>query len=125
MGQRISIQSGEFRFEAELRNTPCAQAVAAALPFSGRAQTWGDEIYFSVDVQATLEADASDVVPVGALAFWPPGNALCIFFGPTPASQGDECRAASPVNGVGKIAGELDGLRQVPQGAEVQLTACE
>ena len=123
MGQRVTIQAGDDRFEAELRDTPCAQAIAAALPFSGRAQIWGDEIYFSVAVEAALEADASEVVAVGTLAFWPPGKALCLFFGPTPASQADECRAASAVNIVGHINGDLAGLRQVQQGTQVTVSA--
>ena len=60
---------------------------------------------------------------MGDLAFWPPGNALCIFYGPTPASRGDEIRAASGVEVVGRITGDATLLRQAPPGSVVTLAA--
>jgi hypothetical protein len=62
------------------------------------------------------------LVSVLAVAYWPPGQAFCIFFGATPASGGDEIRAASAVNIVGRIKGDLSGLWDVPDGAEVSIS---
>ena len=85
-----------------------------------RARTWGDEIYFDIGVTAAPEA-AREVVDLGDLAYWPPGHAFCIFFGPTPASRGDECRAASPVNVVGKIQGDPGVFKKVRAGSRVTI----
>jgi hypothetical protein len=103
---RISSPScGEIfaKFTGESPET--ARAIWDALPLEARASTWGDEIYFSIPVDAEAE-DPWEVVEMGDLGYWPPGSAFCIFFGPTPASRGDEIRPASPVNVVGRIEGE-------------------
>ena len=86
-------------------------ALAAALPLSGDAARWGDELYFGTDVDVPAE-NAREEVPVGALAYWPRGDAVCLFWGPTPASHGDEPRAASPVDVVAVVddVTPLDGL---------------
>jgi len=86
-----------------------------------RANRWGGEIYFSISVEAGIEADAREVVQAGELGYWLPGSAFCIFFGRTPVSEGDEIRAASAVNIVGRIEGKLDDLWNVPEGAKVSL----
>lgn len=118
---QIFIEVERTQFRAELSDTRTAQAVAAALPIEGRASRWGGEIYFSIPVEAELEPDARDVVEPGELAFWPPGRAFCVFFGPTPASTGKEPRAASPVNILGRIEGDLTSLWDVPDGAVVSI----
>jgi len=110
-----------------LTGAPTADAIAAALPIEARANVWGDEIYFAIPVQAELESGASDLREVGDLAFWPPGNAFCVFFGRTPASQGNEPRAASPVNLVGRLDAVdedlVQALRAVRAGAKVRIAA--
>lgn len=83
-------------------NPATREAVAAALPLSGHATRWGDELYFRVPVDVGPE-DAVAVVPRGAVAYWPAGNTLCLFWGPTPASESDEPRAAEPVNMVARV----------------------
>lgn len=83
-------------------NPHTREAVEAVLPLSGRANRWGDELYFRVPVDVDAE-DAVEEVPRGAIAYWPAGNALCVFWGPTPASRGDKPRAAAPVNVVARI----------------------
>src|SRR5215813_9994346 len=89
--------------QATLNRSRTARAIWDALPIEAGAQTWGDEIYFKIPV-ALPEDDARAVVERGDLGYWPPGQAFCIFFGPTPVSQGDECRPASPVNVFGRVA---------------------
>jgi hypothetical protein len=116
---RIVIELGERQVEAELADTPTVQAIVAALPIEGQANRWGGEIYFSIPVDAELEPEARDVVEPGELAYWPPGRAFCIFFGPTPVSAGQEPRAASAVNVVGGVEGDLTPLWDVADGATV------
>ena len=108
-------------FRAVLNDTATARAIVQALPLDGYASRWGGEIYFSIPVEAALESSAREVLEVGQLGYWPPGKAFCIFFGSTPASEGNEIRAASPVNIIGRIEAEPDELRSVPEGAEVTL----
>lgn len=100
-------------------DTPTGRLIHGALPIKGRVNRWGEEIYFSIPVKASLEQGASDVVSKGDLGYWPPGSAFCIFFGATPASRGDEVRAASPVNVFGRVEGDLENLRLVRDGAEI------
>lgn len=110
---RIALVIGGRRIAAELNDSATAEKLAAALPFTGRGSYWGDEFYFSIPVRAELDEDASDVVEPGTIAFWVEGSCLAIFWGPTPMSRGGECRAASPVNVVGRVDDwrELQGLR--------------
>jgi hypothetical protein len=121
MVRRIVITAGQAQFRAQLNDTATALAVLEALPVEARASRWGGEIYFAIPVEAGLESGAREVVEAGELGYWPPGSAFCIFFGRTPASEGDEIRAASPVNILGRIEGELDELWNVPDGAPVSL----
>ena len=122
MAHSITITAGSVEVSAELNDTDVAEAVWNALPFSASGNTWGDEIYFRIPVAAELE-DLQEVVDFGDLAYWPPGSAFCIFFGPTPASRGDEIRPASAVAVIGRITGDAAQLRQVSAGAAVTITA--
>lgn len=122
MSHRIAITAGSVTLEAELNDSPTARMIWDALPISGRANTWGDEIYFEIPVQADEAAEARADVEVGELGYWPMGDAFCVFFGPTPASTGDKPRAASPVNIVGRVLGDVSALRRVSAGATVKLS---
>ncbi|MCJ7609968.1 cyclophilin-like fold protein [Candidatus Bathyarchaeota archaeon] len=108
----------------ESLNPKTAKAVIDALPIRGLGSRWGDEIYFSIGVSVQSE-NAKDVVEVGDVAYWPPGQALCIFFGPTPASRGQEPRAASPVNVFGKVLNDASVFRKVRSGEDVVITKAE
>ena len=123
MPKAIRITAGDVQLSAELNDTATAKAIAEALPIEASGNRWGGEIYFEIPVAAELEKGARDVLEDGELAYWPTGNALCIFFGPTPASKAGEIRAASNVNIVGKINGETAKLYQVPNGAKVIVEA--
>ncbi len=114
MPKKIVLRVDNIRVTAELRDTPTAEAICGALPLEGRTQRWGGELYFPVSVNAPLEADSRETLLPGELGYWPEGNMFCIFFGTTPASQGDEIRPASAVNVFGRLIGRWAELRQVP-----------
>ena len=116
----LRIAAGPVSAEASLNDSSTAQALWAALPIEAAAQTWGDEIYFPIPV-SVAEEDAQAVVAPGDLGYWPPGRAFCIFFGPTPASRGDECRPASPVNVLGRVDGDSRVWKNVRPGTRVRL----
>ncbi len=123
--KKISIEAGGVKLEAELNDSKTAAAVFQALPLEARGNRWGDEIYFSIPVRLGPEERATEDVEVGEIAYWPPGHAFCIFFGPTPASDGEQIRAASPVNVLGSVKGDATLLRKVPNGAKVKLRKLE
>jgi len=119
----IRITAGAVTLDAELNGSKSAAAIAAALPIEAKAQTWGDEIYF--DIGLTLAGESpQEVVALGDLGYWPPGQAFCIFFGPTPMSRGDEIRPASAVNVVGRVVGDARAFKPVRAGSRVRIEAC-
>jgi hypothetical protein len=115
---KIHITAGGVEAEAELNDTRTAQAIWEALPITGRVNLWGDEIYFSIPVDLKLEA-GREVVSIGDLGYRPDGRAFCIFFGPTPISQGDEIRPASPVTVFGKVIGDTTVFKKVTEGTKI------
>ena len=116
--RRIKISVGPCEVAALLNQSRTAELVWSALPIEGSGNTWGDEVYFRTPFEVD-EDDAKEVVELGDVGYWPPGQALCLFFGPTPASRGDEIRPASPVNLIGKIEGDSTVLKQVRTGERV------
>ncbi len=121
MGTRIRITAGAVSAPAELVDSPAGRAIAAALPIRAEANTWGDEIYFPIPVEEKLDETAAEVVEVGDLGYWPTGKAFCIFFGPTPASRGNEIRPASAVNLVGRVLGDARRFKTVADGEPVEI----
>jgi len=118
---RISTEAtGTVEAALTDENPQTAERIWAALPIKGNANRWGDEIYFSIPVNAQEENSKSEV-EVGAIAYWPPRSALCIFFGRTPASRGDKPRAASPVNVFAKVKGDVALFRNVRDGDSVTI----
>jgi hypothetical protein len=116
----IRIVAGDVAATATLDTSRTADAIWKALPIDAKASTWGDEIYF--DIGLTIAAERpKEVVAVGDLAYWPPGSAFCIFFGRTPASTGNEPRAASGVNVCGRVSGDATVFKTVRAGAAVRL----
>ena len=81
---KIKIIIDELTMEGELNESPTAQKITDALPIHASFNTWGDEIYFTIPVDAELEATAQEEVHMGDLGYWPTGKAFCIFFGLTP-----------------------------------------
>jgi len=123
IGRRFTITAssvGQIDASMTTENPKTAEAVWNALPIKQSGNRWGDEIYFSTPVSLSQENSRAEV-EIGSIAYWPPGKALCIFFGPTPASQGDEPRAASPVNVFAKVIGDATVFRKFRDGDQVSV----
>ena len=112
MPHPIRITVGDIELDAELNDSQTAGKIREVLPLECSFNTWGDEIYFAIPVQAGPE-DACETVALNDLGYWPPGHAFCIFYGQTPASHGDEIRPASPVNIIGRVLGDATVLKSV------------
>jgi hypothetical protein len=121
MGKKIRILISDLRVEAELNGSRTSQMIWEALPLEAKINLWGEEIYFSIPVKTGLEVGSREVVSAGELGYWPTGHALCIFFGPTPASRGDEIRAASAVNVIGKVLSDPKAFLKVKDGVKIRL----
>jgi hypothetical protein len=120
----IRITAGSVSVQAELNESETAKKIWEALPITGKANRWGDEIYFTIPVRCEDE-DPKEVVEVGDLGYWRPGSAFCIFFGKTPVSRGDEIRPASPVNVFGKVIGDATVLRKVKDNDDIKVERIE
>ena len=118
---KIIFEFENISIEAELNDSPTSKDLINLLPLEGISQIWGEEIYFSTSINRENDDWAKETVELGDIAFWPPGNAICLFFWKTPVSQGDEIRPASPTNVMGKIVGDLEILKTVNSGDKVKV----
>ncbi len=109
----IKVTVGHVTLEAELNETPTAGQIGTVLPLKTSFNTWGDEIYFAIPVEADLDDSAREEVEMGDLGYWPQGNAFCIFFGPTPMSTEDKIIPASAVNIIGRVKGDVTMFKEV------------
>lgn len=119
----ISIVIGNMALDAELNDSSTARKVAEVLPLRTSFSTWGDEIYFSIPMNAELDESAREEVEMGDLGYWPTGNAFCIFFGPTPMSTPGKIIPASAVNIIGKVKGDVSKLKEVMNESQVAVEA--
>ena len=119
MMRKILITINNLSVSAELNDSVSANKIWGALPLSGSVNVWGDEIYFEIPVSLKEVSDAQQEVDVGTLAYWPPGSALCVFFGRTPASTSDKPKAYSPVNILGSVDGDSKVFKIVKVGDQI------
>jgi len=117
----IKITAGSVSISAELDETALAKTVAAKLPIETTPGEWGDEFYFEIPVRANLDETATKKVRIGDIGFWPPGNAMAIFFGPTPMSTGADPVPASAVCLLGRITGDATLLRQASGARKIRI----
>ena len=126
MGDRqIQISIGNLTLAATLNELETANQLWESLPITGRVQIWGDEIYFSIPLNVEEELGSQETVQAGTVAYWPPGSALCLFWGPTPISAPGEIRPASAVNVVGILDNDPNLLAEVPSQAEIIIEKIE
>jgi len=116
---RIRISWSADEAHAQLEDTPTSGKLLVALPISARANTWGDEVYFDTGVDTSLEPEARQVVDPGTVCFWVEGKSLALPFGPTPVSQGNECRLVTDVNVLGALEEEASILGTIRSGDEI------
>jgi len=122
MAKTLRLKIGDVKAVVELLDNETADKLWEAAPFESSAETWGDEVYFSTPAEAGLEDEfAREVVEVGDVGYWPPGKAMCLFFGPTPISRPGEVRPASTVVLVGRLSSDPEELRKVRKGDEVKV----
>ena len=119
---KLRLESGKTVLTIELRDTPTAKAIAAVLPFEARAQTWGEEVYFTTPVSAKLEADAKQIVEPGTVCFWTEGDALALPYGRTPVSTDERPKLASRCNVLGRIEGNPRDLQEIRSGDRISLS---
>ncbi len=119
---RIRIKWPKGEVTATLGDTPTAKQLIASLPTRSRANTWGEEVYFSLPVSAKKEKNAVEVVPPGTVCFWVEGSSLALPYGPTPVSKGDECRLVTSVNVLGKLEGDPRVLSGVRDGDSIEVS---
>lgn len=117
-------KAGTVIVELTGKNPRTVEAIVRALPFESTANLWGKEVYFTTPVSVELE-NPQETVNIGDVAYWPPGNALCLFFGPTPISKPGEIRPASPVNVVGRVVSGLEILEKVKDGEKIRVEKLE
>jgi hypothetical protein len=120
----IMIRIGELTLSAELNDSQSAEKLGSLLPVEFSMSRWGDEYYGDCGIEVELSEEARDIMEVGELAVWPTGKALCMFFGPTPASRGNEPRAVSPVNPVGKLNNNAEVLKKLSRSIRVRIERC-
>ena len=97
------------------RSPKTVQAILEKLPVEINITKWGDELYTERTQISANEENAKKEVDYLDVAYWPEGNALCLFYGPTPISRDGQILAYSPVNIVGRInprGNEKDELLQ-------------
>jgi hypothetical protein len=117
---KIIIKAEPVEITADLNDSNTAKAIWNALPITGQANLWGDEIYFRIPVHIEPE-NGKELVEKGELGFWPEGDAFCIFFGPTPMSKGNEIRPASAVNVFGQVNGDTSVFKNVRSGTKIYI----
>jgi len=122
MGRQITITSNEIEVVAGIDDSETANSIWEALPIESSVSTWGEEIYFTIPVKIEESEDARQDMDIGELGYWPPGSALCVFFGRTPASTSDQPRAASNVNPFGMVSGDVKPLHSIRSGESVTVS---
>ena len=117
----LIVEVDDRTFEATWadENPATRAAIADALPLEVDAARWGEELYGTIPVETTPEETRTSVAP-GSIAYWPAGPAICLFWGPTPASTDETPVAASPVGVVATVT-SIEGLSSIDGGARMIL----
>lgn len=122
---KIRIRWEKGSLTATLNDSATAKAVYDALPVTSVANTWGKEVYFDLAVATRLANDARQVVDPGTVCYWVEGKSLALPFGPTPVSEGSECRLVTAVNVLGAVDGDPQALGTVRDGDMITVEALD
>lgn len=125
MNRNILIKLDDIQIKAELNESITADKILDSLPIESVGNLWGEEVYFRTDIVSQIDETAKVAVEIGDIAFWPPSNAICIFYGKTPVSTETEIKPASAVNIIGKVISDIECLKQLKDGAEIKVTRLE
>ena len=115
---RVRFETAAGAFDGTLNEDEIAKALVQKLPIASTVNRWGEEIYFDVPVEMA-NTKPTRAVTVGDIGYWPEGPSLCIFFGKTPASKGNEPRPASDITIVGHTDAPLALLRSIAEGTPI------
>ncbi|MCX7988680.1 MAG: cyclophilin-like fold protein [Thermodesulfovibrio sp.] len=121
MPNRIKIIIKDKEIKAELFDTECAKKIYHSLPIESHINEWGDEFYFTIGINMPTDKTATTRVKAGDIGYWPPGDALAIFFGKTPISTGDDPVPASEVNVVGKLIDNPSVLKTLKGAKKIRI----
>ena len=116
----IIIKVNRLSIEAKIDSSELSDLLWEKLPIEASVNLWGDEIYFKTNLESQSN-QLQQVVDIGDVAFWPPGQAVCLFFGLTPISTPDEIRPASAVIVFGKLIDDPKLLNIVKPGESISI----
>lgn len=119
--QKIKIIIKDVILYANFYDTNTSKEILKILPIEAIPEEWGDEFYFEIPLKIPLDETATASVEVGDIGYWPTGNAIAIFFGPTPISKGSEPVPAGKVNLIGKIIGDATLLRKAKGADKIRI----
>ena len=117
----INLKFSNYTLNIKLRSTNTANAIKNILPFKSIVKTWGEEIYFEIPIEESLdlENDAKDIINVGEIAYWIEGKCIAIGYGKTPISKGNEIKLAARTNIWGDALLNIKELNKIKDGDEV------
>lgn len=121
MSRKINIKIDNKEIFAELNSSITADKIWDALPIEAIGNLWGEEVYFSTNINSSIDDTSKVIVEIGDLGFWPPNNAFCIFYGKTPLSTDEEIRPASAVNIIGKLISKPEELMDISDNCTIQV----
>ncbi|MGR5222439.1 cyclophilin-like fold protein [Vibrio parahaemolyticus] len=122
---KLELIMGNLKVFGTLNNSETAQKIMQCLPFRARMRRWGGELYFALPEAIDDQGESTSSLQAGTLAFWAPGNAFCIFFGPTPMSTGFAPVPSSEVCIIGSLDSIPKELFSIPESTQVELFLTE
>ena len=117
----INLKFSSYTINIKLRSTKTANAIKNILPFKSIVKTWGEEIYFEIPIEESLdlENDAKDIINIGEIAYWIEGKCIAIGYGKTPVSKGNEIKLAARTNIWGDALLNIKKLNKIKDGDEI------
>jgi hypothetical protein len=99
------------------------KAILDNLPIKVKINRWGDELYTDKTPISVEEENPQSVVYLLDVAYWPEGNAICLFLGPTPISkEPNKILPYSPVNIVGRITSTTSSTDDILEKVKESIT---